>query len=75
MGDAEFRPNWLAQLLGRQCCGPWTPWEHKERSGPLTLEERVEFGVLSSDGLVRMYRWQERRCTRCGKIQQEKLRY
>lgn len=75
--------NWLWKYLGYHVCEEFTQWERKaERRArmPVTFEERLHVMTRqvpwnqADDGLIRYERkWQERRCTLCGKIQQRDL--
>jgi hypothetical protein len=53
------RNNQIEQWLGWECCGAWSRWETKERT-------------FSKEPLV-VDRWQDRHCSKCGKLQTRKI--
>lgn len=66
----------IRRMLGLDCCGEWTRWEAKYNE-----YERVPglYELLDSKhsvtSIVEVVRYQERRCTICGRIQQSRLMY
>ncbi len=66
--------KFIYRLLGWECCGEWTQWETKKAnfSRPKRIFDADEF-MLTSETLEFTKRWQERRCTLCGKMQQRDL--
>jgi hypothetical protein len=64
--------NWLRKKMGYHVCEEFTQWIEYER-----LFERQAYHnepAFIKSGVVRFTtRWQERKCTICGKIQQEVL--
>ena len=66
--------NWLKKKLGQQVCEEWTQWEAKhgtfERNYDYDLFDRL---VHLDEPIVTTRRWQERRCTLCGFIEQRDL--
>jgi hypothetical protein len=68
--------NFILRLLGWRCCGEWTQWE--VRSQNYSRPVRYSDGNVYLAGEKRLeytQKWQERRCTMCGKIQQKPLEY
>jgi hypothetical protein len=83
MGDELYhsRPPWLRALrriLGLDCCGPWTGWETKEAEyerEPRTINEWCWYESREVVRIIERKSWQERRCTKCGYVQQRELRW
>lgn len=70
--------NWLKKRLGYHVCEEFTQWETKEArySRPTTLADGIMpdfFNNETTKEIIWNERWQERRCTICGEIQQRKL--
>lgn len=63
--------DWIRRKLGYHVCRKFTPWEYKRENVRVIYRE---FGVPISRSNVTQI-WQERRCTECGKIQQQRLKY
>jgi hypothetical protein len=68
--------KFIKRLLGWECCGPWSQWERKEEE---YIKYRRSLDQIIVAGGENSYRvteaWQERRCMKCGKIQQQRLDY
>jgi hypothetical protein len=68
--------RWLRRLFGIDCCGEWSPWAVKTAefsSPPRNLEEKILAGWADSVSYTKD--WMERRCLKCGYVQQKRLRY
>lgn len=64
--------EFFERLFGYKCCGEFTQWEDvtKNFSRPADL---LEPGYVNCESIEFTRRWQERKCTLCGKIQQRPL--
>ncbi len=66
--------RFFRRLFGQTCCVEFTQWELHERSVERAPTSR-EWLYSSATKVTEVYRWQERHCTICGKIQQQKLEW
>lgn len=68
--------QFFRRLVGLTCCIEFTQWEdHKaEFSRPITRDDNIPY-TSHMETIEYTKRWQERRCTICGKIQQRRLKW
>jgi hypothetical protein len=69
--------NWFWKWLGYHVCEEWTQWQtFRANYVRLPLYDEVLNGVIVGKAVTEVEytkKWQERWCTICGKVQQEKL--
>lgn len=67
--------NFIYRLLGWRCCGEWTPWDDRQANfeRPVDILLDSVCAATMNDKVVFTIRWQERKCSVCGKIQQRRL--
>ena len=66
--------KFIKRLLGWECCGEWTQWESKKANFTRWADVQTDgYVALKTDKIEYTKRWQERRCTLCGRIQQRDL--
>ena len=58
--------NYIKRLFGFKCCGEWSKWELKERR----IDKLVEVNFIDK-WVPWTQKYQERRCLKCGYIQQK----
>lgn len=63
----------IERLLGWRCCGEWTQWEVHKADFERESEPGDGNAYIESRNITYTRRWQERRCTMCGKIQIQSL--
>lgn len=66
--------KFIYRLLGWECCGEWTQWEIKKSnfSRPVQVSDGSAW-LAQLETITFTKRWQERRCTLCGRMQQRDL--
>jgi len=67
--------KFIYRLLGWECCGEWTQWTDRQSDFERPTDYDTD-GIIAfrTDRIVFTRRWQERKCTICGKIQQRDLK-
>lgn len=66
--------NWLWKKLGYHVCEEFTQWETRQENftRPVRdMTERIKLGWVTTVEYTK--RWQERRCTICGVMEQRSL--
>jgi hypothetical protein len=69
--------HWLRRWFGWDCCGEWTQWETLQAEYSRPPRDSLEWISLGTTATQVRYtrRWQERRCTLCGRVQQQELQF
>lgn len=65
----------VERILDIHICMEHTQWEDKECDWKRPVEIRDFIADWDVKEIVHTKRWQERKCTICGKIQQRRLKY
>lgn len=71
----SFLRGWLRRLFGWDCCGSWSEWKTYKAKCSRIPDNYEELTLAGCENIIFTRRWQERYCTKCGKIQQRDLIY
>lgn len=66
--------DWLWRRLGYHVCDEFTQWEARQANFVRVPVDAMEFAITGKTEIEYTRRWQERRCTVCGVIQQRDLK-
>lgn len=66
--------NWIAEWFGSHVCHEFTQWQTHEQDVKKTVRY-ANYGNLEDKTYIMTRKWQERRCTLCGRTYQEELKF